>query len=72
MAILENLMEHIARETNLDPAQVRLNNLNSNESLHKIFPEFLKDIGIYKYIRTSAIGRNVIVLAIGEKSGLSQ
>lgn len=44
-AIQENLMEHIARETNLDAAQVRLNNLDPNGSLHKIFPEFLKDVG---------------------------
>lgn len=46
MAILENLMEHIARETNLDPAAVRVNNLKSNGPLHKIFPEFLKESGI--------------------------
>lgn len=38
-------MEHIARETHLDPAQVRLNNLNPNGSLHKVFPKFLKDVG---------------------------
>lgn len=48
-AIQENLMEHIARETGIDPAQVRLNNLNSSESLHKVFPEFLKDVGNVRF-----------------------
>lgn len=48
IAMVENVMEHIARETNLDPATVRLNNLHSDESLHKIFPEFLKDTGTSK------------------------
>lgn len=45
IACIENAMEHIARECNLDPAQVRLTNLDSSGSLHKIFPEFLKDTG---------------------------
>lgn len=45
ISTIETLMEHIAREVNLDPAQVRLNNIDSNGSLHKIFPEFLKDTG---------------------------
>lgn len=45
IAIMENLMEHIAREANLDPAQVRLNNLDSNAPMHKVFSEFLKDTG---------------------------
>lgn len=43
-AIQENLMEHIAREVNLDPAQVRINNFHDGP-LQKIFPDFLKDIG---------------------------
>ncbi|KAG4066736.1 hypothetical protein HA402_012803 [Bradysia odoriphaga] len=47
-AIVENLMEHIARETNLDPAQVRLNNFSKQESLRKIFPDFLRDTEYYK------------------------
>lgn len=45
IACIETAMEHIAREANLDPAQVRLNNLDSSGSLQKIFPEFLKDTG---------------------------
>lgn len=45
IATIENVMEHISRECNLDPAQVRLNNLDTNGSLHKIFPEFLNDTG---------------------------
>lgn len=45
IAAIENLMEHIAREINIDPAQVRLNNLNRRLSLYKIFPQFLKDTG---------------------------
>lgn len=49
IACIETVMEHIAREVNLDPAQVRLNNLNSSGSLHKIYPEFLKDTGTYKF-----------------------
>lgn len=47
IAIQENLMEHIAREVNLDPAQVRINNFHSDSPLQKIFPEFLRDIGNY-------------------------
>lgn len=45
IAILENLMEHIAHEVNMDPAQVRINNFHTDGPMHKIFPEFLKDIG---------------------------
>lgn len=45
IAFIENLMEHIAREVDLDPAEVRLNNLNRQQQLYKIFPEFLKDTG---------------------------
>lgn len=44
IAIQENLMEHIAREVNMDPAQVRINNFHDGP-MHKIFPEFLKDTG---------------------------
>lgn len=47
IAVIENLMEHIARETNLDPAQVRLNNIQ-NDTLKKVFPEFLKDTEYYE------------------------
>lgn len=50
IACIETAMEHIAREVNLDPAQVRLNNLDGNGSLHKIFPEFLKDTGKANFI----------------------
>lgn len=46
IAAIENVMEHIARIVDLDPAQVRLNNLNRRQSLYKIFPEFLKDTGM--------------------------
>lgn len=45
IACIETVMEHIAAECNLDPAQVRLNNLDTNGSLHKIFPDFLKETG---------------------------
>lgn len=50
IAAIENLMEHIAREVNLDPAQVRLNNLNRKQQLYKIFPEFLKDTGKTRHL----------------------
>lgn len=67
MAILENLMEHIARVTNLDPAQVRLNNINNNGSLHKIFPEFLKDTGNRLIILIQfGIYFNSLIYEIGE------
>lgn len=45
IACVETVMEHIACECNLDPAQVRLANLDVNGSLHKIFPEFLNETG---------------------------
>lgn len=44
-AIIENLIEHIASEVNLDPAQVRVNNFHADGPLVKLFPEFLEDIG---------------------------
>lgn len=40
----ENLMEHIAREVNLDPAQVRLNNINDG-AMKQQFTDFLRDTG---------------------------
>lgn len=46
IAIQENIMEQIAREVNLDPANVRLNNL-VDETLKKHFTDFLKDTGNY-------------------------
>lgn len=45
VAIQENFMEHIAHEVNLDPAQVRLNNLDGSKPLHRVLEEFLKDVG---------------------------
>ncbi|XP_031636493.1 xanthine dehydrogenase-like [Contarinia nasturtii] len=47
VVIFENMMEHIAHEINIDPAQVRINNFHADSPLHKIFPEFLKDINYF-------------------------
>lgn len=44
----ETIMEQIGREINLDPAQVRLNNLPNDSTLKKYFPEFLKDTEYYE------------------------
>lgn len=56
-ATVENLMEHIAREVNLDPAQVRLNNLNRRQSLYKIFPAFLKETGTLRIVYQTYDGK---------------
>lgn len=46
VSVMENLMEHIARETNKDPALVRVNNIIDNIEMKKIVPQFIKDTGL--------------------------
>lgn len=45
VAIIENIMEHIARQVGKDPLEVRLKNLEAGSELTKIFPEFAKNVG---------------------------
>lgn len=45
IAMIENIMEHIAFDTQIDPAQVRLANLSNGSVLKALLSNFLDDIG---------------------------
>lgn len=40
--MIENILEHIAFETNLDPADVRLINISKDNQMSKLLPKFLE------------------------------
>ncbi|XP_055372025.1 uncharacterized protein LOC129606005 [Condylostylus longicornis] len=42
IAMIENIMEHIARITNLDPIEVRLANIPDDNRIKELLPDFLK------------------------------
>lgn len=42
--MIENIMEHIAFEANMDPADVRLINLKPGNKMNELLPRFLKSI----------------------------
>lgn len=45
VAMIENIMEHIARQVGKDPLEVRLKNLEAGNEMTKILPEFAKNVG---------------------------
>jgi xanthine dehydrogenase/oxidase len=45
IAMIENIMEHIAYETGKDPAAVRLANIPKGNKMKELAPDFLKDVG---------------------------
>lgn len=45
VAVAENLMEHIAHETGLDPIAVRLANIKDGHKMKELVPDFLNQIG---------------------------
>lgn len=45
IAMIENIMEHIAREIGKDGISVRLANMSDESNIKAILPDFLKDVG---------------------------
>lgn len=45
IAMIENIMEHIARKVNKDPLEVRLCNIPDGSEMKKLLPEFAKSVG---------------------------
>ena len=45
IAMIENVMEHIARKLVKDPFDIRMTNMDENGALMKIFPEFVNSVG---------------------------
>lgn len=48
IAQIENIMEHIARETGRNPVDVRLANIRDDNKMKELLPEFLADCDYYK------------------------
>lgn len=47
IAMIENIMEHIARKVKKDPLEVRLSNIADNE-MKKFLPDFVKSVGEFR------------------------
>lgn len=45
LAMIENIMEHIARQVGKDPLDVRMANMAADSEMAKILPEFAKSTG---------------------------
>lgn len=45
IAMIENIMEHIAKKVNKDPLDVRMNNIPADSEMKKLMPEFVKSVG---------------------------
>ena len=48
--MIENIMEHIARQVNKDPLDVRTNNLEDGSEMKKLLPDFAKSVGGEKFL----------------------
>lgn len=48
IAMIENIMEHIAYAIDKDPIDIRLANIVNDNPLKKIIPDFLKDVNYYE------------------------
>ncbi|XP_058831556.1 uncharacterized protein LOC131690075 [Topomyia yanbarensis] len=44
VAMIENIMEHIAHEMGLDPLEVRMANMTSDNKMQQLMPQFRKDV----------------------------
>lgn len=49
VAMIENVMEHIARKLKKDPLEVRLNNIAEDSEMKKLLPEFAKSVGEFEF-----------------------
>ena len=45
VAMIENIMEHIARKVMKDPLEVRLNNIPNDSEMKQMLPDFAKSVG---------------------------
>lgn len=45
VAMIENIMEHIARKLRKDPLEVRMNNIAGDSEMKKFLPEFVASVG---------------------------
>lgn len=45
VAMIENIMDHIARKLKKDPVEIRLNNVPAESEMKKLLPAFLKSVG---------------------------
>ncbi|XP_055537407.1 uncharacterized protein LOC129725498 [Wyeomyia smithii] len=44
VAMIENIMEHIAHETGLDPFEVRMANMTKDNKMQELMPQFRRDV----------------------------
>lgn len=47
VGMMENIMEHISRVLKKEPVDVRLANIAADHPMKKMFPEFVKDVGMF-------------------------
>jgi CO/xanthine dehydrogenase Mo-binding subunit len=47
IAMIENIMEHVAMKVKLDPLDVRMNNIPADSEMKKLLPEFAKSVGMW-------------------------
>lgn len=45
IAMIENIMEHIAWKVKKDPLEVRMNNIEASSDMKKLLPEFARSVG---------------------------
>ena len=62
IAMIENIMDHIARKTNKEPTEVRLMNMADGIGMKTCFNDFIKSVGefmdnniIYEHLNSSAL-----------------
>lgn len=58
IAMIENIMEHIARKVKIDPLEVRLSNISDDSEMKKYLPEFAKSVGKFELIQSLFVKLN--------------